>query len=122
MPNIYSTDAFEEEYTYTGDDLGAQWSPEATRFRVWAPTADEVFLNLYASGTPLSWSYLAFESFTPVTASSPYSLVYPSTPDYILTPDSPLELTREYKISYDGNEYKVTMPNIYSTDAFEEEY
>jgi pullulanase, type I len=51
MPNIYSTDAFEEEYTYTGDDLGAQWSPEATRFRVWAPTADEVFLNLYASGT-----------------------------------------------------------------------
>ena len=51
MPNIYSTDAFEAEYTYEGDDLGAQYSPESTRFRVWAPTADEVLLNLYGSGT-----------------------------------------------------------------------
>lgn len=51
MPNIYSTSAFEEEYTYTGEDLGAQWTSESTRFRVWAPTADAVFLNLYASGT-----------------------------------------------------------------------
>lgn len=51
MPNIYSTDAFEADYTYTGDDLGAQWSPESTRFRVWAPTAEEVLLNLYGSGT-----------------------------------------------------------------------
>lgn len=51
MPNIFSTDAFEADYTYTGDDLGAQWSPESTRFRVWAPTAEEVLLNLYGSGT-----------------------------------------------------------------------
>lgn len=51
MPNIFSTDAFEADYTYTGDDLGALWSPESTRFRVWAPTAEEVMLNLYGSGT-----------------------------------------------------------------------
>ena len=51
MPNIFSTDAFEADYTYTGDDLGALWSPESTRFRVWAPTAEEVLLNLYGSGT-----------------------------------------------------------------------
>ncbi len=51
MPNIFSTDSFEADYTYTGDDLGAQWSPESTRFRVWAPTAEEVLLNLYGSGT-----------------------------------------------------------------------
>ena len=52
MPVIYSTEEFEKEYTYTGDDLGAVWSKDRTAFRVWAPTADEVTLNLYESGTP----------------------------------------------------------------------
>lgn len=52
MPIIYSTEEFENAYTYTGDDLGAVWTKESTVFRVWAPTADEVFLNLYESGSP----------------------------------------------------------------------
>lgn len=52
MPSIYSTEAFEQEYTYTGNDLGAIYSREKTAFRVWAPTAQEVKLNLYESGTP----------------------------------------------------------------------
>lgn len=51
MPNIYSTEDFEKEYTYTGDDLGATWTSEKTTFRVWAPTANAVKVNLYASGT-----------------------------------------------------------------------
>lgn len=51
MPNIYSTESFEEEYTYTGTDLGATWSSDKTSFRVWAPTAEAVKVNLYASGT-----------------------------------------------------------------------
>ncbi len=51
MPNIYSTEDFEAEYTYEGDDLGASWSKEKTVFRVWAPTADAVAVNLYAGGT-----------------------------------------------------------------------
>ena len=51
MPNIYSTDAFEKKYTYTGDDLGATWTPEKTTFRVWAPTAQSLTVNLYKSGT-----------------------------------------------------------------------
>ena len=33
-----------------GDDLGAVWTKDATTFRVWAPTAESVTLNLYASG------------------------------------------------------------------------
>ena len=49
---VYSSAAFEEAYTYTGDDLGAVWSTDATTFRVWAPTADSVKVNLYESGTP----------------------------------------------------------------------
>ena len=51
MPNIYSTNEFEEKYTYLGDDLGATWTSEKTTFRVWAPTATSVKVNLYASGT-----------------------------------------------------------------------
>lgn len=51
MPNIYSSEAFEEEYTYTGTDLGATWSSEKTSFRLWAPTAEAVKVNLYESGT-----------------------------------------------------------------------
>ncbi len=51
MPILYSTNAFEEEYTYDGDDLGAVWTAEKTTFKVWAPTADAVRVNLYETGT-----------------------------------------------------------------------
>ena len=51
MPNGYSTESFEKEYTYTGNDLGANWTAEKTTFRVWAPTAASVKVNLYTSGT-----------------------------------------------------------------------
>ena len=46
----YSTEKFEAEYTYTGGDLGANWSPEKTFFRLWAPTAEKAVLRLYKSG------------------------------------------------------------------------
>ena len=51
VPNVYSTDFFEAEYTYEGDDLGANWTADATTFRLWAPTASAVSVNLYVSGT-----------------------------------------------------------------------
>ena len=51
MPSIYSTEDFEQEFTYNGTDLGATWSTEKTDFRVWAPTAEAVKVNLYESGT-----------------------------------------------------------------------
>jgi len=41
---------FHEEYFYDGNDLGAVWSKEATKFCLWAPTADQVTLNLYKTG------------------------------------------------------------------------
>lgn len=51
LPSVYSTPEFEEQYTYTGDDLGATWSESATSFRLWAPTAESVSVILYDSGT-----------------------------------------------------------------------
>ena len=52
MLEIYSTEQFEAEFTYTGNDLGATWTKEKTSFRLWAPTAIGVKVNLYQSGTP----------------------------------------------------------------------
>jgi len=51
MPNVYSTKEFEEQFTYSGDDLGAVWTREKTTFRLWAPTATAVSVNLYRTGT-----------------------------------------------------------------------
>ena len=50
MSDLYSSKEFEEKYTYTGSDLGAVWTAEKTSFRLWAPTAEEVTINLYRSG------------------------------------------------------------------------
>lgn len=51
MYDFYSSKAFENAFTYTGNDLGACWSPDHTRFRLWAPTAKKVTVCLYKSGT-----------------------------------------------------------------------
>ena len=52
MHGVYSSHEFEEKFTYTGHDLGAIWSPSKTTFRLWAPTAEDVTINFYRSGTP----------------------------------------------------------------------
>lgn len=64
MPNVYSTKEFEEAYTYTGNDLGASWTREQTTFRVWAPTAASVNVNLYKSGDPTASDLLEQVSMT----------------------------------------------------------
>lgn len=52
MYDLYSSNTFEEKYTYSGSHLGAVWTEGKTTFRVWAPTAEEVTVNLYRSGNP----------------------------------------------------------------------
>ena len=51
MPDWYSTEEFESQYTYTGDDLGSTWTKEATTFRLWAPTAESVNVLIYGGGS-----------------------------------------------------------------------
>ncbi len=38
---------FDEQHYYNGSDLGAQFTPEKTGFRLWAPTADEAKVVCY---------------------------------------------------------------------------
>ena len=52
MTELYSTEEFERKYTYSGSDLGARWTEDKTIFRLWAPTAKSVKVNLYRSGNP----------------------------------------------------------------------
>ena len=37
--------------TYNGDDLGSVYTPECTVFKVWAPSAEQVLLKLYSTGS-----------------------------------------------------------------------
>lgn len=46
----FSEREFEEKNYYDGNDLGAIWNKEKTNFRLWAPTAAEVILNLFETG------------------------------------------------------------------------
>ncbi len=48
--DIFDTDFFAKNYHYDGDDLGAVISGENTTFKVWAPTASKVVLNLFTAG------------------------------------------------------------------------
>ena len=47
---VFDTPAFLERYTYTGDDLGATVRGNETTFKLWAPTATEVNIELYQVG------------------------------------------------------------------------
>ena len=48
--NIFDSADFIANYTYDGDDLGAVIDGDETVFKVWAPTASEVILNLFEAG------------------------------------------------------------------------
>ena len=47
---VFDTPAFTERYVYDGDDLGAMAGESGTVFKVWAPTASRVMLNLFEAG------------------------------------------------------------------------
>ena len=47
---IFDSDYFAENYHYDGTDLGSTISGENTTFKVWAPTASKVVLNLFSAG------------------------------------------------------------------------
>ena len=51
---VFTSPAFIDQYTYTGDDLGSTYSAAKTDFRVWAPTASAVNLVTYTSATQLA--------------------------------------------------------------------
>ena len=51
---IYDSEEFEAVFGYDGDDLGSVVTEDKTTFRVWAPVSDQITINFYETGTPLS--------------------------------------------------------------------
>ena len=49
--SLYETERFEKYYQYSGNDLGVTYGANATTFKVWAPTACRVRVNLYDIGS-----------------------------------------------------------------------
>ena len=48
--DIFDSEYFAENYHYDGTDLGAVIHGDSTTFKVWAPTASKVVLNLFEAG------------------------------------------------------------------------
>ena len=46
---IFTTQSFNDQYVYSGDDLGNTYSQASTKFRIWAPTATDVKVRLYGT-------------------------------------------------------------------------
>ncbi len=50
LQDYYESEQFKSSCIYRGGDLGAVHTPDFTRFKLWSPLADRVFLNLYPNG------------------------------------------------------------------------
>ncbi|WP_317366827.1 type I pullulanase [uncultured Tyzzerella sp.] len=48
---IFTSNEFEEKYKYLENDLGYKYRKEETIFKVWAPTAKMVTINIYTKGS-----------------------------------------------------------------------
>lgn len=48
---LYASPAFEQRFTYEGEDLGAVYTYEYTTWKLWSPAAEKVMLQLYATGS-----------------------------------------------------------------------
>ena len=51
---LYDTQAFNDAFTYTGDDLGVTYTKDGSIFKLWAPISNEVQVCLYDTGAPSS--------------------------------------------------------------------
>lgn len=51
LGSLWNLQEFNDQYYYSGNDLGNTYSAEKTDFRVWAPTSDQLELVTYASAS-----------------------------------------------------------------------
>lgn len=51
MKRWFASKDFEQQYDYDGNDLGVVYKETETTFKVWAPTASAVSVNLYHYGS-----------------------------------------------------------------------
>lgn len=49
LGQVFSTKAFQEQFHYSGNDLGVSYCPRQTTFRVWSPTASDLQVVIYTT-------------------------------------------------------------------------
>ena len=52
LKKLYESAEFKNENIYEGNDLGATYKDGSAIFKVWAPVADKISVNIYEKGTP----------------------------------------------------------------------
>ena len=91
---LYEETNFVKYYSsYKGDDLGCTWTPEQTTFKVWAPTAGAVILNVYRKGTPYNVLKTGSNSCTSYVMTMQPQGIWEKT---LLTPDKSSNLDGKY--------------------------
>ncbi len=117
----YDSASFAKKYHYAGPDLGASYTPQATCFRVWAPTASLVQVLLYQSGhlkeTPRALAMERGKNGTWALRVAgdlqgqyyTYSLLHPGQPQ-------PLEAMDPYAFAAGANGKRAMILDLRSTD------
>ena len=52
LKQLYESAEFKSQSVYDGNDLGATYKDGSAVFKVWAPVADKISVNIYEKGTP----------------------------------------------------------------------
>ena len=63
LKKYYSSDEFKNKYIYNEKDLGIVYSKNKTIFKLWAPTASEVIIRLYNSGSDEEKNFKQLNTF-----------------------------------------------------------
>lgn len=53
LKKYFISEEFKKQYIYDGNDLGVTYNKDGSIFKVWAPTASEVSVNLYSAGSEM---------------------------------------------------------------------
>lgn len=74
LGSLWTLPSFNDQFYYSGDDLGNTYGADSTAFRVWAPTADSLDLVTYSSASAAVETGTVYEMTKGVKGTWVYSL------------------------------------------------
>ena len=123
--DVFDTGYFLENYTYNGDDLGATVIGNSVDFKVWAPTASSVALNLCTSDNGSAYSRIDMQRASggvwSYTADCSHGVYYTYT---VTTPYGTSEIVDPYAkaVSQSGERGIVTNLSLTNPDDWGKEF
>ena len=123
--DVFDTGYFLENYTYNGDDLGATVIGNSVDFKVWAPTASSVALNLFTFENGSAYSRIDMQRASggvwSYTADCSHGVYYTYT---VTTPYGTSEIVDPYAkaVSQSGERGIVTNLSLTNPDDWGKEF